>query len=193
MKKSWNIIHILTAEFRTRGIFSISSRLRNMLYCCCRCQIFVTVFWFLIGFISRAYEFEDVLFYCFSVVHLNLWVLCFYCFAHCPFKFTSFFLPCLFELFANHLGVYNKHFITRVPRLYGLYSLVKAFLSLSRSAPSFEKLLTREYNPYALGNRVIIDNYLIIGTFSVQWMLINSFGHAITHVISLWILRDRNS
>ena len=43
------------------------------------------------GFITRAYKFVDVLFYCFSVVHLNLWVLCFYCFAHCPFKFTSFF------------------------------------------------------------------------------------------------------
>ena len=99
--------------------------------------------------------------YCFVVslaVHLDLYcsvsvaVLKNFCFVVFPGVHLNL-------LFQNSFGVYNKHFITRVPRLYGLYSLVKAFLSLSRSAPSFEKHLTREYNPYALGTRVIIYKY----------------------------------
>ena len=73
------------------------------------------------------------------------------------------------------MGVYNKHLITRVPRLYGLYSLVKAFLSLSRYAPSFEKLSTREYDPYALGNRVMIYTYTPcgVGDISKDTILLN--------------------
>ena len=122
-----------------------------------------------------------------SSVHLNVWI---YCFVISPVSQFKIFCECivlssrsfhlntcivLFEMpslfwinvllflpfFFENLGVYNKHFITRVPRLYGLYPLVKVFLSLSRSAPSFEKHLTREYNPYALGNRVIIYTYWI--------------------------------
>ena len=47
LKMSWNIIHILMAEVRTRGIFSISSRLQNILSCCN--HIFATMFCFFLG------------------------------------------------------------------------------------------------------------------------------------------------
>ena len=101
--------------------------------------------------------------YCFVVslkFHLNVYCFVFVAVAHLNECFVV--SPVFFE----NSSAYNKHFITRVPRLYGLYPLVKVFLSLSRSAPSFEKHLTREYNPYALGNRVIIHTYSLLIPFT---------------------------
>ena len=89
-----------------------------------------------------------------------------YYFAHFPFKCTCFFLfywSFFVRLYicVNHFCVYNKHIITRVLREYGLYPLVKNIFSLVRFAHSFEIFLTRGYNPYTLGTRVIIYKYII--------------------------------
>ena len=91
---------------------------------------------------------------------------------------------CCFSRFFENFCVYNKHFITRVPRLYGLYPLVKVFLSLSRSAPSFEKHLTREYNPYALGNRVIIYTYLLITRYRIAIQCHINTSRSTPHFVS---------
>ena len=87
----WDIFHILTAAKYVVLLLS---------YFCHR----VLFLWS--GFIMRAYKLVDVLFYCFSVVHLNLWMLCFYCFAHCPFKFTSVFSPSVYLNFSQITWAY---------------------------------------------------------------------------------------